>query len=31
VIVSLARREAPDIRAFRVADGQIREESVMVQ
>jgi len=31
VIVSLARRDAPDIRAFRVADGQIREESVIVR
>ena len=31
VIVSLTRRDAPDIRAFRVADGQIREESVIVR
>ena len=30
VIVSLAKRDAPDIRAFRVADGQIHEESVIV-
>src|SRR5207249_10054087 len=30
VIVSLAKRDAPDIRAFRVADGQINEESVIV-
>ncbi|TMJ13078.1 MAG: M67 family metallopeptidase, partial [Bacillati bacterium ANGP1] len=29
VIVSLAKRDAPDIRAFRVADGQINEESVI--
>ena len=31
VIVSLAKRDAPDIRAFRVADGQINEESVIVR
>ena len=30
VIVSLAKRDAQDIRAFRVADGQIHEESVIV-
>lgn len=31
VIVSLARRTAPDIRAFRMTDGQITEESVIVR
>ncbi len=31
VIVSLARRDVPDIRAFRVADGQIVEEGVIVR
>src|SRR5947209_8809162 len=31
VIVSLAKLDAPDIRAFRVADGQINEESVIVR
>lgn len=31
VIVSLAKRDTPDIRAFRVADGQISEESVIVR
>ena len=31
VIVSLARPNEPDIRAFRVADGHISEESVIVR
>jgi proteasome lid subunit RPN8/RPN11 len=31
VIVSLAKRDAPDIRAFRMTDGQITEESVIVR
>lgn len=31
VIISLANRDAPDIRAFRVVDGQITEESVIVR
>jgi len=31
VIVSLARRDAPDIRAFRLVDGQILEEGVIIR
>lgn len=31
VIVSLAQRDAPNIRAFRMNDGQITEESVIVR
>lgn len=31
MIISLANRDAPDIRAFRVVNGQITEESVVVR
>jgi len=31
VIVSLARQEAPEIRAFRLSNGQIAEESVITR
>jgi proteasome lid subunit RPN8/RPN11 len=31
LIVSLANREAPEIRAFRLADGKISEEQVIVR
>lgn len=31
LIVSLANRSAPDLRAFRLADGQISEERVIVR
>ena len=31
VIISLANRDAPDIRAFRVVNGQITEESVIIR
>jgi [CysO sulfur-carrier protein]-S-L-cysteine hydrolase len=31
LIVSLANREAPEIRAFRLADGKISEEQVVVR